>query len=108
MLPTTIHEAPALDTFTSLADHQSQTPTSFYNAKPVLHAHLMSAYATSSVEHISKLPIFNQAREGDADIVPHVETEEGNTVEKVRAVVEVFVTSEYVRTSIYLSLWLTG
>jgi len=32
MLPTTIREAPALDSFTSLADHQSQTPTSFYDA----------------------------------------------------------------------------
>lgn len=96
MLPTTIHEAPALDSFTSLADHQSQTPISFYNAKPVLHAHLTNAYATTPVEEgqVPKLPIFLEGRHLEAHLV--VQPEEEQATAKVRAQVEVFVTSEYV------------
>jgi len=58
MPPTTIRCAPALDTFTTLADHQSHTPTTFYNAKPVLHFHATSIRAITSRESSSKLPIF--------------------------------------------------
>lgn len=100
MLPTTIHEAPALDSFTSLADHQSQTPSSFYNAKPVLYAYMTSAYATSSIEHVPKLPIFNEAHHQDSEVVQHEETQDGDTVEKVRVNVDVFVTSEYALSSL--------
>lgn len=86
MLPTTIHEAPALDSFTPLAEHQSQTPTSFYNSKPVLHYHTISLNALVSRENVSKLPVFKQqeqATEGSAEA-------DGNVVEAL----EVFVSSE--------------
>jgi nucleotide-sensitive chloride channel 1A len=58
MPPTTIHTAPLLDSFTALADHQSQTPTTFYDAKPVLHYHAVAARALAAKDQSSKLPIF--------------------------------------------------
>jgi nucleotide-sensitive chloride channel 1A len=61
MPPTTFHSPPALDSFTPLADHQSQTPEVFYGAKPVLHYHATGARALISRDQLSKLPIFSQA-----------------------------------------------
>ncbi|KAL2076236.1 hypothetical protein VTL71DRAFT_1179 [Oculimacula yallundae] len=57
MPPTTIREAPKEDTFTSLAEHQAQTPSTFYDAKPVLHYQKNGIRAIASVDQISKLPI---------------------------------------------------
>ncbi len=61
MPPTTIRSAPALDSFTSLEDHQSQTPASFYGAKPVLHHHIVAAGVLISSDQRSKLPVFHSA-----------------------------------------------
>ncbi len=66
MPPTTLREAPALESFTSLAEHQSQTPTSFYSAKPVLHYHAVGARAIVSRDQVSKLPIFASTPESHA------------------------------------------
>ncbi|KAG4420564.1 hypothetical protein IFR04_006271 [Cadophora malorum] len=66
MPPTTIRTAPADDTFTSLAEHQAQTPSTFYNAKPVLHYKKNGIRAIASVDQISKLPILAPAESGDA------------------------------------------
>ena len=33
------HEAPAIESFTPLSEHQSQTPESFYSGPPVLYHH---------------------------------------------------------------------
>jgi nucleotide-sensitive chloride channel 1A len=93
MLPTTIHEAPALDSFTTLADHQSQTPTTFYNAKPVLHYHAVSARALVSRDHVSKLPVFKQAEQaesGETEVVRPEQTDSEMTAE----VVDAFINSE--------------
>ncbi|RFU31521.1 hypothetical protein B7463_g4841, partial [Scytalidium lignicola] len=60
MLPTTIHDAPPLDSFTSLADHQTQTPTTFFGAKPVLHYHGTSVRVLAPQSQIPSLPIFKQ------------------------------------------------
>lgn len=38
-----ITEAPSRETFTALADHQSETPTTFFGSKPVLHYHSPNA-----------------------------------------------------------------
>ncbi|KAH7342208.1 regulator of volume decrease after cellular swelling-domain-containing protein [Rhexocercosporidium sp. MPI-PUGE-AT-0058] len=66
MPPTTIRTAPSEDTFTSLAEHQAQTPSTFYNAKPVLHYQKNGIRAIASVDQISKLPILGQPEAGDA------------------------------------------
>lgn len=67
MPPTTIHAAPALDSFTPLAEHQAQTPTSFYNTKPVLHYHATGIRALAERSQLSKLPIFAAITEGQAE-----------------------------------------
>lgn len=82
MPPTTIRTAPADDTFTSLAEHQAQTPSTFYNAKPVLHYKKNGIRAIASVDQISKLPILAPAESGDA----------ATTVQTL----DVWISSEYV------------
>ncbi|PVH86730.1 hypothetical protein DL98DRAFT_557243 [Cadophora sp. DSE1049] len=66
MPPTTTRTAPADDAFTSLAEHQAQTPSTFYNAKPVLHYKKNGIRAIASVDQISKLPILGPAESADA------------------------------------------
>lgn len=85
MPPTTISSAPPLDSFTPLADHQSQTPSSFYGAKPVLHYHAVGARALSPGDQISRLPFFMGQVDGEAA------SGDGEA-----AVVDAFISSEYV------------
>jgi nucleotide-sensitive chloride channel 1A len=96
MPPTALREAPALESFTPLAEHQSQTPTSFYSAKPVLHYHAVGARAIASRDQISKLPIFASTTESQAqpttDAAEPVSPERAVTVE----VVDAFINSEQV------------
>ncbi|RAL62802.1 hypothetical protein DID88_004644 [Monilinia fructigena] len=53
-----IHSAPALDSFTPLVEHQTQTPSTFYDARPVLHFHAKSARAVAYGDYIKELPFF--------------------------------------------------
>jgi nucleotide-sensitive chloride channel 1A len=94
MPPTTIRSAPALDSFTPLAEHQSQTPTTFYGAKPVLHYHGVGVRALAFRNQLSKLPIFASTEPAAAD------GEGATTVE----VVDTYINSEYVPFSPVLSL----
>ncbi|POS88420.1 hypothetical protein EPUL_000167 [Erysiphe pulchra] len=57
MTITKIHSAPALDSFTPLAEHQSKTPTTFYKGKPVLYFHDSKAKAIIDKNHLMKLPL---------------------------------------------------
>jgi nucleotide-sensitive chloride channel 1A len=97
MPPTTIHSAPALDSFTALADHQSQTPTSFYGAKPVLHYHGVGVCVLIAQDHLSKLPIFAtpEGVQTGVNVEPPTEIVPG-PAPKVTESVDAFVTSEYV------------
>lgn len=56
-----LYEAPSLDSFTSLAEHQSQTPSSFYSAKPVLYYHEIDAKALLSKDNNAELPLFESS-----------------------------------------------
>jgi len=85
MPPTTIREPPPLDSFTSLAEHQSQTPTTFFGAKPVLHHHIPSGRALIQRDQTSTLPIFT-AHDGPAQV--------DGSDHRVETV-DVFVSSEY-------------
>lgn len=91
MPPTTIRTAPNEDIFTSLADHQAQTPSTFYNAKPVLHYKKNGIRAIASVDQISKLPILGTPEAGDAS----------TTVQTL----DVWISSEYVPSSRVLFLF---
>lgn len=86
MPPITIYTPPALDSFTPLAEHQSQTPASFYSAKPVLHYHAVGLEAVAPSNAASKLPIFPQEA---------TSTESGEGVnDTITETVEAFINSE--------------
>ncbi|EFX02664.1 hypothetical protein CMQ_2593 [Grosmannia clavigera kw1407] len=55
-IPTTLRSPPSVSAYTSLADHQSSTPASFFDGPPVLHYHAKSARAYISREQRAKLP----------------------------------------------------
>jgi chloride channel, nucleotide-sensitive, 1A len=101
MPPTTIRSAPALDSFTSLEDHQSQTPATFYGTKPVLHYHIIGAGVLITEGQMLKLPVFrsaNAAGNGGATGAESSTAGEGTLVQDGshmgNIVVDVFVSSE--------------
>jgi nucleotide-sensitive chloride channel 1A len=104
MPPTTIHSAPALDSFTTLAEHQSQTPTSFYGAKPVLHYHGSGVRVLISQDQASKLPIFTASSDGQRSVGTTAEAGEETTgaAPKIENV-DAFISSEYVTALFYLA-----
>lgn len=71
----TIHSAPALDSFTPLVEHQTQTPTTFYDARPILHFHAKNARAVAYGDYIKELPFFAEgpAQNTDAAAVETVD-----------------------------------
>ncbi|RMZ68154.1 FPD1 benzoylformate decarboxylase [Pyrenophora seminiperda CCB06] len=67
---------PKADDFTPLSEHQEQTPTSFFSAKPVLHAHYEATTLFTHDDHLKKDPIFSKfssRREGVEDFVDNVD-----------------------------------
>lgn len=84
MPPTTLREAPALGSFTPLAEHQSQTPSTFFSTKPILHFHSTAVRVLVPRSQVTNLPIFS----------PGGTSAEGAENESVVEVVEAFVTSE--------------
>ncbi|KAL8870391.1 MAG: hypothetical protein Q9174_003557 [Haloplaca sp. 1 TL-2023] len=51
-----LHSSPSNDQFTPLADHQSQTPASFYSGPPVLHHHSQSAQLSVNSQDLALSP----------------------------------------------------
>ena len=86
MPPATLRETPALDSFTPLAEHQSQTPSTFFGTKPILHFHSTAVRVLVPRSQLAHLPIFSSAELSTAE-----EEQDGSIVE----VVEAFVSSEY-------------
>ncbi|KAL3422902.1 hypothetical protein PVAG01_04649 [Phlyctema vagabunda] len=68
MPPTTIHSAPSVNSYTSLAEHQSQTPKTFFDEKPVLHFHGANSRALTSRDQILRLPIFAQDAPAEGEV----------------------------------------
>jgi len=54
----TIRSPPALEDYTPLEEHQSQTPETFHGGKPVLHYHASGAKAWIPKSQRGKLPFF--------------------------------------------------
>ncbi|ATZ46798.1 hypothetical protein BCIN_02g01560 [Botrytis cinerea B05.10] len=71
----TIHSAPALDSFTPLVEHQTQTPSTFYDARPILHYHAKAARAVAYGDYIKELPFFadGPAQSSEAAVVETVD-----------------------------------
>lgn len=91
MPPTTIRSPPALESFTSLADHQSRTPASFFGANPVLHYHGPGGRALVQRDQAAKLPIFSSP---DTPLESNGAEEDSPT--PIAEAIDIFVSSEYV------------
>jgi len=71
-----LDSAPKADDFTPLSEHQSQTPTSFFGAKPVLHAHyerMTLVIAADQLKQDAAFSKFSSKREGEEDLVEGVD-----------------------------------
>lgn len=86
-IPTTLRSPPSLSAYTSLADHQSSTPASFFDGPPVLHYHAEGARAYISRDQRAKLPWGNAAEAAESPLGLAM----GDTAQHV---VDVFVGSE--------------
>jgi nucleotide-sensitive chloride channel 1A len=54
-----LQRAPVLEDFTLLADHEQQTPGSFFDAKPVLHLRAPAATVKVSSEQWEAQPLLH-------------------------------------------------
>ncbi|OWY45975.1 hypothetical protein AA0120_g9676 [Alternaria tenuissima] len=71
-----LDNAPKADDFTPLSEHQSQTPTSFFSAKPVLHAHYEGMTLVAAADQLKQdaaFSKFSSRREGEEDFVDGID-----------------------------------
>ena len=80
--------------YTALAEHQEQTPDSFYDAKPVLHYHATAAKAWIPESQRGKLPFF-PADLSSAPTAPENGALADQTEGNVEQTVDLFVNSRY-------------
>lgn len=90
MTLTIIQSPPALDSFVLLEDHQSQTPVSFFRAKPVLYYHIVQGRILVAMDQMSKLPILSPVNVAGRGVAIG-QTGEGQGLVEI---VDVFVSSE--------------
>lgn len=64
-----IHAPPPASTFIPLADHQSQTPASFYDAPPVLYYHAAHCKLLASKRDLKRFSLFKGDTEESQDVV---------------------------------------
>jgi nucleotide-sensitive chloride channel 1A len=102
-----LHTPPVAASFTSLAEHQSRTPESFYSGPPVLHYHsdrckvviLESDLTASPALKALRGPVVANTNGGAGNNVNGAQEGEGETNEDKEIVidgVDVWVASEYV------------
>ncbi|KAK5014555.1 regulator of volume decrease after cellular swelling-domain-containing protein [Cryomyces antarcticus] len=81
-----IHEVPSVEGFTPISDHRSQTPSSFFGGRPVLHLHSPGATLLGSKEQLEAQPTFarlcslavsngnaEEADESDEIVIPGID-----------------------------------
>ncbi|KAL2131045.1 hypothetical protein VTI74DRAFT_5608 [Chaetomium olivicolor] len=88
----TVRSPFALSDYTPLAEHQEQTPDSFYDGKPVLHYHATGAKAWIPKSQLGKLPFF-PADLASAPTAPESSALSGQSEENVEQKVDLFVNS---------------
>ncbi|KAK3328285.1 regulator of volume decrease after cellular swelling-domain-containing protein [Cercophora scortea] len=93
MMPTRIRSQPSLGEFTPLAEHQEQTPQSFYGGKPVLHYHTTGAKAWIPASQRGKLPFFPADLES-SPTAPEGSALNGTAEENVEQKVDLYVNSQ--------------
>jgi chloride channel, nucleotide-sensitive, 1A len=87
-IPVTIRSPPAIEDYTSLDDHQSQTPATFFGGKPVLHYQIAGATALVPESQRRQLPFFQDDSTQSAPEL--LDSQEELVAQKV----DVFVNSE--------------
>lgn len=80
-----VTEAPKKEDFTPLSEHQSQTPSTFFGARPVLHHHSPEA----------KLTVRKSEYE-QHDILSQIHSPPDTEAEEVVLNVDVWITSKYI------------
>jgi len=71
-----LDSAPKIEDFTPLQEHQEQTPTSFFGAKPILYARyagLTLSVPTSQLSQDAAFFRFNTEAEGEDALIKDVE-----------------------------------
>lgn len=79
-----VTEAPKTEDFTPLSEHQSQTPTTFFGARPVLHYHAPEAQL-----------IVRRTEYDQQEVLRQIHTASDSEAEDVILVVDVWITSKY-------------
>jgi nucleotide-sensitive chloride channel 1A len=88
-----VNEAPVLESFTSLAEHQEQTPSTFFGGRPVLHFHTSNASLLVPKEQLEEHVELRDLVSSDTT----AETTEANGIESDEAMIsnlDVWVTSQ--------------
>lgn len=79
-----VTQAPKHEDFTQLSEHQAQTPTTFFGARPVLHHYSADA----------KL-VVRRSEYDEHDVLRQIHTSTDSETEDVVLVVDVWITSRY-------------
>lgn len=90
----TVRSPFSLNDYTPLSEHQEQTPSSFYDGKPVLHYRATGAKAWIPKSQLGKLPFF-PADLSSEPTAPESSALNGQTEESVEQKVDLFVNSQY-------------
>ena len=95
-----IHERPGDDAFTPLSTHQSQTPSSFFSGRPVLHYHVPRAHVVTTKSHsetlsLSGTPSTDSTANPNAPGINGESHADAGGQDVVLSDVAVWVTSEY-------------
>lgn len=83
-----IRTAPQLESFTPLAEHQAQTPGTFFGGKPVLYYHTAGAELSIEAQQLESSPAFSALTAGAAN--GHANGHSQTTI----AALDIWVTSE--------------
>jgi chloride channel, nucleotide-sensitive, 1A len=96
MAPMILRSPPSISDYTTLPEHESRTPDSFFTGKPVLHYHATGAKAwlPASQRGTSGLPFFPADGAASTPSGDHAADINGEADELVEQTVDVFVTSE--------------
>ncbi|KAK0652343.1 regulator of volume decrease after cellular swelling-domain-containing protein [Cercophora newfieldiana] len=93
MMASTIRSAPSVGDYTPLAEHQQQTPETFFGGKPVLYYHAVGAKAWVPSSQRGRLPIF-PADASSTPTAPENVALNGSSEEIVEQKVDLFINSE--------------
>lgn len=91
-----IHDAPNLSQYTSLEEHQAQTPGTFFGGKPVLYHHITNATLSIDSHQLSSSAAFSSLSNNTTAGAPPINGDANHapTQEEI-ANLQIFVASDY-------------